>query len=129
MPAIKNIIVIGASAGGITALRKVIAGLPSGLDIAVLVMLHVSADSDCAVIASILQKHSKLQCHVGANGTVIRKGCLYLAPANNQMLVKDSHLRITHGTQENKYRPSIDVLFRSAAVFFANRVIGVILTG
>jgi two-component system chemotaxis response regulator CheB len=129
MSDIKNIIVIGASAGGITALRKIVAGLSSEMDIAVLAVLHVSPDSNCDIIAATLQKETTLRCVVPTDDTLISKGCFYLAPANRQMMAKDNLLRITHGTEENKYRPSIDVLFRSAAVVFSNRVIGVILTG
>jgi two-component system chemotaxis response regulator CheB len=129
MSDIKNIIVIGASAGGITALKKVVAGLSSKMEIAVLAVLHVSPDSNCDIIASTLQKDTTLKCVVPSDGTLIRQGVFYLAPANRQMMVKNNVLRITHGTEENKYRPSIDVLFRSAAVLFANHVIGIILTG
>lgn len=129
MKKIRNIIVIGASSGGITAIKEVINGLPKNINAAVVVVLHVSPNSDCGIITSILQNYTSLTCMVASNGMILEKGFLYLAPAGQQLMVKENSIVLTHGPYENKYRPAIDVLFRSAAVYYGNRVIGVILTG
>jgi two-component system chemotaxis response regulator CheB len=125
----KNIIVIGASAGGIAAIKKTIGGLSKNIDGAVIVVLHVSQQSNCSIIASILQKSTDLNCVTAEDGAMLQKGFLYLAPSGYQLMIKDNRIMLTQGPYENKYRPSIDVLFRSAALYFRNRVIGIILTG
>jgi len=125
----RNIIVIGASAGGIAAVNQVIAGLPPMLDAAVIVVLHLSRKSSAKNIVEILQRHTKLYCHVAGNNDLIEPGNLYLAPQDYHLMVKDGLLKINQGPHENKYRPAIDVLFRSAAVYYGNQAIGVILTG
>jgi two-component system chemotaxis response regulator CheB len=129
MQNIKNIIVIGASAGGIAAINKVVAGLSGQKNIVVLVVLHVSRKSNCSIIADGFQKHTSLICVVAANGMPMVEGHLYLAPPDHQFMVKDGVIKINQGPHENKYRPSIDVLFRSVAVNYGHQVIGVILTG
>ena len=125
----RNIIVMGASAGGITALKKVLGGLSATLDAAILIVLHVSPRSNCSVIAQGFQKQTALRCRVAANMMPLESGVVYLAPADHHLMVKGTTMLINNGAHENKYRPSIDVLFRSAAVAFGHRVIGVILTG
>lgn len=129
MKKIRNIIVIGASSGGISAIKEVINGLPQNINAAVVVVIHVSIHSNCDTIASILQNYTSLTCVVASNGVTLQKGYLYLAPAGHQLMLKEDIILLTHGPYENKYRPAIDVLFRSAAVYYGNRVIGVILTG
>jgi two-component system, chemotaxis family, protein-glutamate methylesterase/glutaminase len=125
----RNIIVIGASAGGISAVAKVVEGLSNDINAAVLVVLHLSRSSNAGNIVRMFQKHTKLVCMVAEDNTVIRKGHLYLAPADHHLMITGERMRVKQGPVENKYRPSIDVLFRSAAVHFGNRVIGIILTG
>ncbi|HEX8575934.1 MAG TPA: chemotaxis protein CheB [Flavobacterium sp.] len=129
MKDIRNIIVIGASAGGIAAINKVVAGLSGQKEIVVLVVLHVSRKSNSSIIAAGFQKHTSLICEVATNGMPIVEGHLYLAPPDHQFMVKDGFIKINQGPHENKYRPSIDILFRSVAVNYGHRVIGVILTG
>ncbi len=125
----RNIIVIGASAGGIPAVKNVISGLSLGIDAAVLVVLHLSRNSNAANIAAILQKHTSLLCRVASDNIIVEPGHLYLAPQDHHLMVKEDLLKINKGAFENKYRPSIDVLFRSVAVNYGNRAIAVILTG
>ncbi|GHA33224.1 chemotaxis protein-glutamate methylesterase [Salinimicrobium marinum] len=129
MSDLRNIIVIGSSAGGIPATKKVINGLTDKMDLAVVVVIHVSQRSRSEKIAGIFQNNTSLHCEVAANGMPVEKGHLYVAPPEHQLMVKDDILILNHGPHENKYRPSIDVLFRSAAVNYGNRVIGIILTG
>lgn len=125
----KNMIVIGASAGGIAAMHKVLAGLSDQLDAVVLVVLHLGRQSNAKIIASGFQKHTTLICTVATDQAELRKGYLYLAPADHHMMVVGDKIRVNQGPHENRYRPSIDVLFRSAAVYFKSQVIAVVLTG
>lgn len=126
---LRNIIVIGASAGGIQAIREVIAQISADRNVAVFVVLHVSRKSNSEALTRIFQKITSLTCEVGTDGAAIRRGHLYLAPPNHHMMVNNGRIRVHQGTRENKYRPSIDVLFRSAAVNYRSRVIGIILSG
>lgn len=129
MDGIRNVIVIGASAGGIPAINTVLGGLPEKINAAVIVVLHVSIKSNSQHIANSFQRNSSLSCSVAANEVPLQKGHLYVAPPEHQLMLKDHKLHLTRGPHENKYRPSIDVLFRSAAVHFGHRAIGIILTG
>jgi two-component system chemotaxis response regulator CheB len=125
----RNIIVIGASAGGIDAIKKMLAGLDKSIDAAVCIVQHVAETSNAGAIVAILQKETSLACSVAENGIAIEKGHVYLAPPKHHLLVDGDLLLLTTGAHENKYRPAIDVLFRSAAVNYGHRVIAVILTG
>ena len=126
---VRNLIVIGASAGGIPAVNKAIAELNPNMDIAVIVVLHVSRKSNSQNIANTFQRNSALIAKVAEHGMPLQKGHLYVAPPEHQLMVKDNRLILTAGPHENKHRPSIDVLFRSAAVHYRNRTIGIILSG
>jgi two-component system chemotaxis response regulator CheB len=123
------IIVIGASAGGIPAIRSLCEALPADLSAAVFVVLHMSPLSSGDNLARIFQWHTDLTCRVAEDGSSIQAGHLYVAPANHHLLLTEGIMKINQGTRENKYRPSIDVLFRSAAVAYRSRAIGVVLTG
>jgi two-component system chemotaxis response regulator CheB len=129
MDKLSYIIVIGASAGGIPAITAVCQGFPADLPAAVFVVLHMSSLSSGENLARIFQRHTYLKCKVAEDGGSIRPGHLYVAPSNHHLLLGDGIMNLNQGTRENKYRPSIDVLFRSAAVAYRSRVIGVILTG
>lgn len=129
MKNLNRIIVIGASAGGIPAIKTVLSGLPDDLDAAVFIVLHVYSRSSAPNLAKIFQKYTSLVCTPGADGEMIQSGCLYIAPPSHHMMLKPGKVRINQGTRENKYRPSIDVLFRSAAVAYGAQVISIVLTG
>ena len=116
----RNLIVIGASAGGIKAISKVIEGISAQIDAAILIVLHVSSKSSAHNIAEIFQRNTPLECLVAADGIEIERGKIYLAPPEHHLIVSDQIMHLTKGPEENKYRPSIDVLFRSAAVNFTN---------
>ena len=124
-----KIIVIGASAGGLKAVAELISKFPQNTSVAVFVVLHVSKQSMSSVIAQHIQKHTSLICAIPANGEPIKPGHLYIAPPDHHLMVKSNEIRIHDGPHENRWRPSIDVLFRSAAVTFGTRAIGIILTG
>jgi two-component system chemotaxis response regulator CheB len=124
-----DIIVMGTSAGGIQALSQVLKHMPASLPAAILVVLHQGPDSSTSTLKSILQKSTAFRCLVPRSGAVIKPGIAYLAPANRHMLVVGGKVLLTDGPRENNYRPAIDTLFRSAAVAYGPRVIGVVLTG
>jgi two-component system chemotaxis response regulator CheB len=121
-----DLVVIGASAGGIEALCTVVKDLPESFNAAVLVVLHVGSVS---VLADVLKRCGPLKTTTGRNGDLIERGHLYVAPPDHHMIVRDSHLELNRGARENRARPAIDPLFRSAAREFRSRVIGVVLTG
>jgi two-component system, chemotaxis family, protein-glutamate methylesterase/glutaminase len=125
----KFIIVIGASAGGINASRELITQLNGNLDAAIFVILHLSGKAISDILVQRLQSYTNFHCKIARNGEPIRKGTLYVAPSDFHMLVKTGQVLVGQGPAENRWRPSIDVLFRSAAAAYTSRVIGIILTG
>jgi len=124
----KDIIVIGASAGGLEALRSLVGGLPEDLRASVFVVLHTSADSP-GLLAAILGRAGKLPVSAAVDGERIRPGRIYVAPPDHHLIVEPGIVRTTRGPRENRFRPAIDPLFRSAAQTYGPRVVGVILTG
>jgi two-component system chemotaxis response regulator CheB len=125
----KFIIVIGASAGGVTALTKVIEQLPKDLDAAVCIVIHLSDASIDALVLSRLQRHTSLPCMLAQNNASITAGSIYIAPADRHLVIVRDKMIIGHGPKENRWRPSIDILFRSAAVAYGEAVIGIVLSG
>jgi len=111
------------------ALTRLVATLPATLPAAVLVVQHLSPESTGEPLVARLAAHSPLPCRLATNGQHLVAGCLYLAPPDRHLLVKDGHLLVTKGPRENSYRPAADALFRSAAVEYDSHTIGVVLTG
>lgn len=127
---VSQVIVIGTSAGGLHALINLIGQIQEGFPIPILVVQHISGDATGSVLLNALNKHGKLTCVHAENGSQIKPGYLYLAPSDHHLMVDgDLKILITKGAQENRSRPAIDPLFRSAAVAFGNRLIGILLTG
>jgi len=126
--ATRDTIVIGASAGGVQALLKLVADLPANLPAAVFIVLHVAADVP-SLLPSILGRDSKLTVAHARDGESIERGRIYVAPPDHHLLIEDRRVRLVRGPKENLHRPSIDALFRSAARWASPRVIGVVLTG
>jgi two-component system chemotaxis response regulator CheB len=124
--ACRDVIVMGASAGGLEPLQLVLAALPADLNAVVLVVLHVGATS---YLSEILARRSALPVRQAISGEPIEFGRVYVAAPGLHLLVHDSHLLLRRGPRENHARPAIDPLFRSAAATFGARVIGVILSG
>lgn len=122
-------IVIGASAGGMHALKKLVAQFPKDFPAPIFVVNHMSADMTGEPLVRILNESGGLACEQPRDGQVFKGGNIYLAPSDQHMLIVKRKVLVTKGARENRYRPAIDSLFRSAAVAYGNRVIGIILTG
>jgi two-component system chemotaxis response regulator CheB len=124
-----SVIVVGTSAGGMEALTTLLVQLPKELPAAVFIVQHLSADSPGLELVHHLQRVGTLPCQFGESGRRFEHGHVYIAPPDHHMLIKKGTILITKGARENRSRPSIDPLFRSAAVAYGSRVIGVILSG
>lgn len=125
----KFIVVIGTSAGGIRALEELVTQLTPDMDAAFFVVLHLSRKGIGKYLFQRLQENTSLQCKVGQDGEAIKKGTVYIAPPDEHMVLARGHILIGKGAHENRWRPSINNLFRSAAGTYSGRVIGIILTG
>jgi len=123
-----DIVVIGASAGGVEALSRLVSMLPPDLSAAIFIVLHIPAQSP-SLLPEILSRSGPLPARHPVNEEQIKHGQIYVAPPDHHMLVEQGHIHLTRGPKENRHRPAIDVLFRSAAVAYGTRVIGIILTG
>ena len=123
-----DIIVVGSSAGGVEALTTLVARLPHDLPAAIFIVLHLAPEGP-SFLAEILSRAGPLPATQMVNGEAITPGRIYVAPPDHHLLVEQGHARVTRGPKENRFRPAVDVLFRSAAYAYGPRVIGVILTG
>lgn len=123
------LIVVGASAGGMHALKSLVTQLPADLPAPVFIVTHMSPDTTGDVLVRVLDEAGPLPCRHATEGERYRSGTVYVAPSDRHMLIDSAQILITKGARENRSRPAIDPLFRSAAVAHGNRVIGVILTG
>jgi two-component system chemotaxis response regulator CheB len=121
-----ELVVIGTSAGGLRALQFVAKALSPSFPACVVAVMHVSAES---TLAAILSRNAAISVKLAENGDPIRPGAFYVAPPDHHLLVRDGAVELTRGPRENRARPAIDPLFRSAALAYGDRVIGVILTG
>lgn len=124
----RNILVVGASAGGIEALKVLIAGLPASLPVAVFVVLHLSPYGR-SQLDSVLDRVAQLPVQCAQDGMPILPGRIYVGVPDYHLLLEPNKVRITRGPKENRFRPAVDALFRSAAYHFGSRVIGVVLSG
>jgi two-component system, chemotaxis family, protein-glutamate methylesterase/glutaminase len=124
----RDIVVIGASAGGVQALQRLVSGLPGDFPSAVFVVLHLWPGTQ-SFLASILDRAGRIRVTDAKNDAPIERGKIFVAPADFHLLLEDNVMRLVHGPRENRARPAINPLFRSAAAMHRNRVVGVILTG
>lgn len=124
----KDIVVIGTSSGGIEALRILVGQLPGDLAASIFVVMHTAADSP-GYLASILDRAGPLSATSVEELADIKPGHIYVAAPDRHLLIEDGIARATRGPKENRFRPAIDPLFRSAAQSYGARVIGIILTG
>lgn len=129
LPASKrDIVVIGASAGGVEALTAFFKALPPKVEAAFLVVLHIPAHAPSR-LDQILSRVTSLSVVVAEDGEPLVSGRVYVASPDKHLMVTPQGVRLSRGPKEGRSRPSIDVLFRSAAVAFQSRVIGVVLSG
>lgn len=127
-PSGHDLIVIGASAGGVQALSSLLAALPAALPAAVFVTLHFSAQSR-SQLPRVIGRHAALPVHWAEDGAPVMTGEVRVAPVDQHLLIEPGRMRTTHGPRENRHRPAIDPMFRSAAWAYGPRVVGVVLTG
>jgi two-component system chemotaxis response regulator CheB len=123
-----DIIVIGASAGGVEALREITRGLPANLPATLFVVLHVPPQNP-SHLPAILSRSGPLPAAHAGDGAEFVPGRIYVAPPDTHLLVESGRTHLSHGPTENRHRPAIDPLFRSAARAYGSRVVGVVLTG
>jgi two-component system chemotaxis response regulator CheB len=124
----RDIIVIGASAGGLSPLRSFVGSLPSNFKGSVFIVLHIPPYSE-SQLASILSKAGQLKVVEPRDGEAIKPGMVYVAANDHHLLLENSKVVVKKGPKENRFRPSIDALFRSAAYVYGSRVIGIVLSG
>ena len=124
----RDIIVIGGSSGSTVPLRPILNALPTDLPAAVFIVVHIPARS-LGLLATVTAAAAHLPGHPAADGMTVSPGNIYLGVPDAHLILKDGRIRLGHGPRENMARPSIDPLFRSAAVAYGSRVIGVLLSG
>lgn len=124
----RDIIVLGASAGGIEAVGELLSQLPHDLQATIFLAQHMSP-VHVSRLPEVLTKRGPFRALYPVHGQAIAPRQLYIAPPDNQLLVRDGYVHVTRGPKENGHRPSVDALFRSAARAYGPRVIGVVLTG
>lgn len=124
----RDIIVIGASAGGFEAIQKLVSGFPADLQAAVFVTIHQYERSE-GVLAQVLNRSGPLPALYPWEGLPIEIGRIYVAPPDYHLLLSPGTVQLGHGPKENLQRPCINTMFRSAAAAYGERVTGVLLTG
>jgi two-component system chemotaxis response regulator CheB len=123
---IHDIVVIGASAGGLEPLRQLLREVPNDLSASIFIVMHVASPS---LLPDILARSSVLPVKAAVSGAKIERSRVYVAQPGTHLLLHDHHILLRRGPRENMARPAIDPLFRSAACSFGARVIGIILSG
>jgi two-component system, chemotaxis family, protein-glutamate methylesterase/glutaminase len=124
----RDLIVIGGSAGSLDVLKTLVRGLPPDMPAALCITRHITAHAP-NILPQILAKSATLPTTSAVDGEELRPGHIYVAPPDHHLLVSPGHVRVTRSPTENRFRPAIDPLFRSAAVAYGPRVVGVILSG
>jgi two-component system, chemotaxis family, protein-glutamate methylesterase/glutaminase len=125
---VQRIIVIGGSTGGFEAFKTIVQKLPPDLGAAVFIVWHMSADVN-GLLPQVLNRENTLVASNAVNNEPIQNNHIYVAPPDHHLLVREGKVQITRGPKENRFRPAVDPLFRSAAYTYGNRVIGIILSG
>lgn len=123
-----DLVVVGASAGGLQALEDIIGRLPSTLRTPILVVVHTRSDGD-GYLPRILSRTSRRPVAFAGDGDTITPGHIYIAPPDAHLMVDGRGIRLGRGPRENGFRPAVDPLFRSASRVYGPRVMGVILSG
>jgi two-component system chemotaxis response regulator CheB len=124
----RDIIVIGGSAGALASLRKILRGLPADFPAALFVVIHIAPDSP-SVLANVLSRAGPLPAQAARDGEPIMPRRVYVAPPDHHLLLNRGRVQVSRGPRENRFRPAVDPLFRTAAATYGARVIGIILSG
>jgi two-component system, chemotaxis family, protein-glutamate methylesterase/glutaminase len=124
----RDVIVIGASAGGVETLGRLLSALPPGLPAIVAVVQHRSPVYTLS-LATLLARYSPLPLIEPDTGQPLQPGTVYIAPPDRHMVFEQGIVKLSRGPTEHRSRPAVDVLFRSAAATYRERVVGVVLTG
>ena len=120
---------VGASAGGLEALDQLVGQLPTDLTASLFLVQPMAAHNSGEPLLRRLSRHQAFRPKLAEDNERFKPGHIYIAPPDSHLLVKNDRVLVTKGARENRYRPGIDPLFRSAAVTHGARVIGVVLTG
>jgi two-component system chemotaxis response regulator CheB len=123
-----DVVVVGASAGGVEALTRMVRALPADFAAPVLVVLHVSP-SGPSVLHEILDRAGPLHAVRAEDGAKLEHGVIYVAPPDQHLRIMGDHIELDRGARENGHRPAVDPLFRSAADSYDGKTAGVILSG
>jgi two-component system, chemotaxis family, protein-glutamate methylesterase/glutaminase len=123
------LIVAGASAGGMNALCRLVAQMQPDWNAALIIVIHLPQKVRTGTFLARLQKCTLLPCHVASHHQTLEKGHIYLAPAGHHLVIAQQELLLSEGPTEGRWRPSIDVSFRSAAVAWNAHSIGIVLSG
>lgn len=124
----REVVAVGASAGGVEALRVLAAGLPADLPASLLVVLHVPRTAPSA-LPRILNRSGPLPASIAADGELLKPGRIYVAPADRHLLLLEDRIRLSRGPAENGHRPAVDPMFRSVARSTGSRCLAVVLSG
>jgi two-component system chemotaxis response regulator CheB len=125
----RNIIVIGTSEGGLETLDELIAQLPTDLSAAIFIVQHMAPDNSGEPLTRRLSRHKAFAAALATEGQRFTPGRIYIAPPDNHLLLRPETMLVRKGARENRSRPAVDPLFRSAAAAHGSRVIGVVLSG
>jgi two-component system, chemotaxis family, protein-glutamate methylesterase/glutaminase len=123
-----DIIVVGASAGGVELALALAAKLPDDLAAAVFIVIHISPSAE-SVLPALLGRRTRLRVSHARDGARIEHGHIYVAPPDQHLILRRGRIELTMGPRENGHRPAVDSLFRSAAQCYGPRVVGVVLSG
>jgi two-component system chemotaxis response regulator CheB len=124
----RDIVVIGTSAGGVQVLSELVRGLPAGFPATLFVVCHLPGEFR-SNLPDILSRNGSLLARHARHGEPFYPGHIYIAPPDYHLLLGEGTVQLNHGPRENRHRPAIDPLFRSAARAYGPRVVGIILTG
>jgi chemotaxis response regulator CheB len=123
-----NVIVIGASAGGVSAVCALLNKFPQHVPAAIFVVVHTSPEGP-GMLASVLDRATELTVVTAEDGVLARHGHVYVAPPDYHLIIDGGHIRLNHGPREHRSRPAVDPLFRTASQHYGARAIGVVLSG
>ena len=126
--AVRDIVVVGGSAGSIEVLCEFVAGLPEDFPGSIFVVVHFPA-SVRSTLPRILSRAGSLPARHPRDGELIEPGRIYVAPPDVHLVLGKGHVHLVRGPKENGHRPAVDPLFRSAAQSYGNRVVGIVLSG